>query len=163
MPALLSRFMVLTMLLASALAGVSLGGCPASAAENGQTGRVFVPAPPKGKGDKCVADTDFMRRNHMTLLEHQRDRTVQEGIRTDRFSLKKCLTCHAVNGPDARPVSFKSPKFFCNSCHVYVAVKIDCFECHASRPEPGKSARFPAGNVEKALNALAGYLEGKRQ
>ena len=104
MPALLSRFLALTMLLASALAGVSLGGCPALAAEDGQTGRVFVPAPPKGKGDKCVADTDFMRRNHMTLLEHQRDRTVQEGIRTDRFSLKKCLTCHAVNA-DAQAVS----------------------------------------------------------
>ena len=26
----------------------------------------LVPTPPTGKGDHCVADTEFMRRNHMT-------------------------------------------------------------------------------------------------
>ncbi len=125
--------------------------------------RVFIPAPPKGKGNQCVADTDFMRRNHMTILEHQRDGTVYEGIRTKRFSLKGCIACHVVKGPDARPVTFKSPKHFCSSCHIYAAVKIDCFECHASRPEPGKAAWFPADRGDKAVSALARYLEGKRQ
>jgi hypothetical protein len=160
----LSDFLVLlAVLLASALFGFSDCAGAAAAAESGQAGRVFIPAPPKGKGDKCVADTDFMRRNHMTLLEHQRDNTVHEGIRTKQFSLKGCIACHAVNGPDARAVTFKSPKHFCSSCHVYAAVKIDCFECHASRPEPGKAARFTADNGDKALSELAAYLKEGRQ
>jgi hypothetical protein len=160
MPARLSRFLVLAVLLASAFPSYSVA---AAAGESRQTSRVFIPAPPKGKGNKCVADTDFMRRNHMTMLDHQRDGTVHEGIRTKQFSLKKCIACHAVQGPDARPVTIKSPKHFCRSCHDYAAVKIDCFECHASRPEPGTAARLPADHGEKAVSALAGYLEGERQ
>ncbi|MBV5325306.1 MAG: hypothetical protein J0626_08585, partial [Rhodospirillaceae bacterium] len=34
------------------------------------------------KGEQCVEPTDFMRRNHMKLLNHQRDETVIEGVRT---------------------------------------------------------------------------------
>lgn len=129
-------------------------------AEEGR--RVFVPAPPKGKGESCVADTDFMRRYHMTVLNHQRDDTVHEGIRTKQFSLKECIECHAVNGPDARPVTVQSPQHFCRSCHDYAAVKIDCFECHASRPELAKAARTPAGEDDNSLRAaLARYLGGK--
>ncbi len=78
---------------------------------------VFVPTPPKGKGGRCVADTDFMRRNHMTMLDHQRDDTVHDGIRAKKFSLKKCIDCHAVQGTDAQPVGIESPKHFCRGCH----------------------------------------------
>jgi len=163
MPSRLSPILVFALLLASALAGISFGVRPAAAAEAGQAGRVFVPAPPKGKGDKCVADTEFMRRNHMKMLGHQRDSTVHDGIRTKQFSLKECVACHAVNGPDARPITVKNPKHFCRVCHDYAAVKIDCFECHASRPEPGKAARFPGGDGEKALSALASYLKEPRK
>jgi len=148
-------------LLASAFPSFLLGADAAAAAETGQTSRAFVPSPPKGKGDKCVADTDYMRRYHMTMLDHQRDDTVHEGIRTRQFSLKECIACHAVQGPDAQPVTVKSPKHFCRGCHDYAAVKIDCFECHASRPEPGKSAELPAGEQERG--ALATYLKRARQ
>jgi len=43
-----------------------------------------VPQPdiPRGRGESCVADTDFMRRNHMTMLNHQRDETVLKGVRS---------------------------------------------------------------------------------
>lgn len=94
-----------------------------------------VPRPdiPKGQGEQCVADTDFMRRNHMDLLKHQRDETMLQGIRSEPYSLKECVACHAVNGADGVPVTATSPKHFCRSCHDYAAVKIDCFECHASR------------------------------
>lgn len=95
----------------------------------------LLPVIPMGQGDSCVEDTDFMRRNHMDLLEHQRDETMKEGIRGKPYSLKECLSCHAVNGPDAIPVTASSPKHFCRSCHDYAAVSIDCFQCHASRPE----------------------------
>lgn len=96
-----------------------------------------VPRPeiPRGQGESCVADSDFMRRNHMTLLEHQRDDTVLLGVRGNPYSLKDCVSCHAIQGSDSTPVTVASPKHFCRSCHDYAAVKIDCFQCHASRPD----------------------------
>jgi hypothetical protein len=30
---------------------------------------------------------------------------------------------------------------FCSSCHAYAAVKIDCFECHANKPQVLGSAK----------------------
>jgi predicted CXXCH cytochrome family protein len=100
-----------------------------------------VPQPdiPRGQGESCVADTDFMRRNHMTMLKHQRDETVLEGMRGKQYSLKECVSCHAVQGSDAMPVTVSSPQHFCRSCHDYAAVKIDCFQCHASRPDATSS------------------------
>lgn len=120
----------------------------------------WMPKPARGQGDKCVAETDWMRRNHMTVLMHQRDDTVHAGIRTSRFSLKGCVDCHAVKGADGKPVTIASRDHFCRTCHDYTAVRIDCFECHASRPE---SAETPAGsgNVSGRGHdgaALAQYL-----
>ena len=99
------------------------------------TGDVPFPDIPRGKGEACVEDTDFMRRSHMSILMHQRDDTLRKGIRSKQHSLKECLDCHAVEGPDSIPVTVDDPKHFCRSCHDYAAVKIDCFQCHASRPE----------------------------
>ena len=101
-----------------------------------------VPRPviARGQGENCVADTQFMRRNHMTMLRHQRDETMREGIRGNQYSLRDCIACHAVMGPDAMPVTVASPEHFCRSCHDYAAVNIDCFQCHASRPEPSVAA-----------------------
>lgn len=133
------------------LAGGGLHG-QAVAAEETKHARVFIPAPAKGKGEQCVAETDFMRRYHMTVLNHQRDDTVHDGIRTKQFSLKGCIACHAVDGPDGKPVTAESPKHFCRECHDYAAVKMDCFQCHASRPEPEKTAKIPALPDAQASN-----------
>ena len=91
----------------------------------------------------CVEPTADMRRNHMKYLLHQRDETVHEGIRTKQFSLEECIDCHVSSAPDAPRVS--SEQHFCNSCHTYAAVNIDCFECHADRPLPdsGKHSMAP--------------------
>lgn len=105
-----------------------------SSATAGAENRVPVPHPAAGKGEHCVLPTAEMRRNHMKYILHQRKKTMHEGIRTPQFSLKGCIHCHAVQGDDGKPVSIKSPKHFCNSCHTYAAVHIDCFECHASTP-----------------------------
>ena len=86
------------------------------------------------KGDQCVEETDFMRKNHMELLLHQRDKTVHEGVRTKKHSLKECFTCHVVKDADNKPVTVKNPKHFCRECHDYAAVKVDCFQCHTSVP-----------------------------
>jgi hypothetical protein len=112
----------------------------------------WLPRPARGQGDKCVADTDWMRRNHMTVLTHQRDSTVHDGIRTERFSLKGCIDCHAVKANDGKPVTVASSQHFCRTCHDYAAVRLDCFDCHASRPElgattTGQSAPSAAGDV----------------
>jgi predicted CXXCH cytochrome family protein len=107
----------------------------AAGEEDSESSRVPVPEIPLGQGENCVEDTDFMRRNHMTLLMHQRDDTMVRGIRSKQHSLKECVSCHAVEGSDAVAVTFASEKHFCRSCHDYAAVKIDCFQCHASRPD----------------------------
>ena len=104
-------------------------------------GNALLPFIPMGQGDTCVEETGFMRRNHMKLLKHQRDETTLRGARNEKYSLAECLSCHAVYGPDAIPVTAASPSHFCRSCHDFTAVNIDCFQCHASRPESGE---FPA-------------------
>jgi len=81
----------------------------------------------------CVEPTAEMRRNHMNYILHQRDRTMHEGIRTRQHSLNECINCHVSAAPDAPRVS--SEQHFCNSCHSYAAVHIDCFQCHADRPQ----------------------------
>ena len=108
------------------------------------TGDVAAPVIPKGKGSACVADTDYMRRNHPELLSHQRDDTVRLGIRGAKFSLMDCVECHAVPGPDGRAVSVNASKQFCSTCHEYAAVQIDCFECHASKPSDKSKAAAKA-------------------
>lgn len=106
------------------------------------------PKPARGQGDQCVAPTDWMRKNHMSVLKHQRDDTVHEGIRTRTFSLKGCIDCHAVAGADGKAVSASDPKHFCRTCHDYAAVRMDCFECHASRPEGGVIGKVKTGAAE---------------
>ncbi len=119
----------------------------------------LLPHPPKGRGEHCVAETDYMRRYHMMMMKHQRDETVHEGVRGGKFSIGECVGCHAVKGEDGQPVSYESPKHFCRSCHDYAAVSIDCFECHASRP----GSKSPSASAEPGTaptTALASYLEG---
>jgi len=121
----------------------------AQAQENVDKG-VPMPVIPMGQGDSCVEDTDFMRRNHMNLLKHQRDETMLRGVRSKQYSLKECISCHAVIGSDAIPVTVASPQHFCRSCHDYAAVSIDCFQCHASRPDidfSDGSGDVPGGGV----------------
>jgi hypothetical protein len=150
-------------LLAMPLLATALALSPGSASA-GDAG--WLPKPARGQGEKCVADTDWMRRNHMTALMHQRDGTVHDGIRTKRFSLKGCIECHAVKGPDGRAVTVASPRHFCRTCHDYAAVRMDCFECHASRPEAkatttGDSAPERPAGMDAAM--LAQYLRSLKQ
>jgi len=82
-------------------------------------------------GTQCIADPATMRRDHPTMLKHQRDDTVHGGIRGAKASLKACVECHA--SPTTGSVA-ASEGNFCVTCHSYAAVRIDCFECHATRP-----------------------------
>ncbi|MBN4079263.1 hypothetical protein JYT26_01345 [Beggiatoa alba] len=107
-----------------------------------------MPDIPKAvKGDQCVEDVDFMRRNHMDILSHQRDDTVYDGIRTKQHSLKGCFTCHIVTGADNQPVTVKDPRHFCRVCHDYAAVSMDCFQCHTSIPDAKTKAQKTGGTL----------------
>ena len=86
---------------------------------------------------KCVEDTATMRREHPDMLKHQRDLTMHEGIRTKKHSLKECVECHA----SAKTGSVLGAKGFCQSCHDYASVRIDCFACHASKPKLAMGAK----------------------
>lgn len=118
-----SRRIVLVAALAFASALAGAADAPAS--------RVVKPAVDAAQGDKCVADTEYMRRNHMKLLLHQRDETVHAGVRPRDTSLERCIACHASKQTSS---VVGNDRNFCQGCHSYVAVKIDCFECHASKP-----------------------------
>ncbi len=134
---------------------------PAATEAPVSAGRTPVPTIPKAKGDACVAPTDWMRRNHMTVLTHSRAETIQQGAPLPRFSLQGCVTCHAAPDTDGRPVSSADPRHFCRACHDYVAVKIGCFDCHASQPPtPGKAT--DAGAAGRDVAALKAYLAGSR-
>jgi hypothetical protein len=97
------------------------------------------------KGEQCVEDTTIMRRNHMKLLNHHRDETVLEGVRTKKHSLKECINCHASEKTGSVATDKED---FCVSCHSYAAVKIDCFDCHSTKPQ-GSMAMHPL-NAETA-------------
>jgi len=101
-------------------------------------GRVPKPAITPAQGDTCVEPVEFMRRNHMEVLLHQRDRTMRAGVRTKQHSLKGCVECHA--SAETGSVA-AAPGDFCRSCHGYAAVKIDCFECHAAKPAVAQGAK----------------------
>jgi len=83
-----------------------------------------------GKGGQCVEDPKLMRKTHMNLLKHQRDETMRKGIRGQKHSLAECVECHASTKTDS---VLGTNEAFCQGCHTYAAVKLDCFECHTSK------------------------------
>lgn len=121
--------------------------------------RVAVPTPAKPAGaDRCVEPIEVMRREHMHLLDHQRDATVIDGARAGNYSLVGCMNCHNPVRPDGKIVRYEDPEHFCAECHVYASVRIDCFECHADRGyEPvtssalGNPARLNAATLRLRL------------
>ena len=71
----------------------------------------------------------------MNYILHQRDETVHEGIRTRQFSLEECINCHAAKDEQGEYIPVNAQDQFCSSCHAYASVNIDCFQCHATKPE----------------------------
>ena len=99
-----------------------LAGLTFAAAQAAGPGRTPKPSITIEKPGQCVEPTDLMRRDHMKLLKHQRDKTMYEGIRTKPHSLNECI----------------GDGGFCQSCQAYAAVKLDCWDCH--QPKPGQKA-----------------------
>ena len=104
----------------------------------------------KARGGSCVDDPEVMRRVHPDLLKHQRTETVHRGVRDQRASLKGCVDCHASKTSGSVAAAKTD---FCVSCHSYAAVKIDCFECHASRPRQAALHAPADGHAADAADA----------
>ena len=103
------------------------------------TGSAGVPLPvihePEGEGVKCVEPEDVMRRDHMNFILHQRDETMHRGIRTSKYAFAECIDCHVQPDDNGNIASVDSEDHFCSGCHEYTGVTIDCFQCHADRPQ----------------------------
>ena len=113
-------------------------------------------APAKAKAAQCVEPTADIRKNHKVYLDNHRDKTVIEGIRTTQHSLNACINCHvAPTREDGSAVHYTDAKqdHFCASCHTYAGVKIDCFQCHADRPQVTANL-----NYQHKLSANAYHL-----
>ncbi|MCF8178171.1 MAG: hypothetical protein K9J74_06650 [Sulfuritalea sp.] len=123
-----------TLLISVATLGAALIAVSPAPTFAGDGARTAKPVIKVAKPGKCIAPTDEMRRNHMEMLKHQRDRTLRQGIRGEPVTLNGCIECHA----STKTGSVLGEDNFCQSCHAYVAVKLDCFECH--QPKAGFKA-----------------------
>jgi predicted CXXCH cytochrome family protein len=93
---------------------------------------------------RCLSPASQMRRVHMDLLRHERHAAVREGARDPKARMERCVACHAVRDAAGHAVSANDARHFCRSCHDQVAVRVDCFSCHQSRPAialAGEAAR----------------------
>ncbi len=92
----------------------------------------------KAKQDHCIEDTEYMKSNHMDLLNSWRDSVVREGNRvyTSRLDGKRynmslsntCLDCHGGKTGDGYVK-------FCRHCHNYNDVDPFCWDCHLNFEE----------------------------
>ena len=77
---------------------------------------------------ECVESKEYMRSEHMQMLNNWRDSVVRDMNRQyvsmtsgKKFNMSLqngCLECHS------------NKKEFCDQCHNYMAVKPYCFDCH---------------------------------
>ena len=76
---------------------------------------------------ECVESKEFMRPNHMQLLNQWRDSVVREnnhiyisttGKKYVKSLSKTCLGCHS------------NKEEFCERCHNYASVRPYCWSCH---------------------------------
>ena len=75
----------------------------------------------------CVRSTDYMKAEHMQLLDLWRDSVVRRGDRIyvspsgQEFNMSlsnTCLDCHSNKAE------------FCDRCHDYASVQPYCWDCH---------------------------------
>jgi len=138
-----------------AFAVLAVGMLAAAAADAASPEQQAIAGSAKAdKLEQCVQPTDFMRRNHMELVLHQRTITVHEGIRKTDDSLAGCVACHVRYDAAARPVPINAPGEFCQECHAEAGVTLDCFQCHTTVPDdstsPARLGRNPLGQGSPA-------------
>lgn len=141
---------MVTALQRGGLIAISLAGALLALKVQGADGDFVVPGSKAAGLRSCVEPTEFMRREHMELIQHQRDATVHQGIRSTKHSLAECISCHVSKGGTEQSVPINRVDQFCGACHAYSAVSLDCFQCHATVPDvkgaaAAGGAKTPAG------------------
>lgn len=111
--------------------------------------------PAAGQGETCVEPTEVMRREHMNFLVHQRDDTVYGGIRGAKHSLVGCIDCHVQTDAEGAAVPINAEGQFCQSCHGFAGVRMDCFGCHATVPAAEQSRSAPPSWMEPPGEGVA--------
>lgn len=132
------RLLVLTV-------GLMLAAVSSATAEETRGG--LGPTIPQATGDPHPEGNDYMRRNHMKMMRHDRDLTMYDGIRPAHASIAACFDCHAVKDEEGIPVTVADERHFCRTCHDFAAVRIDCFDCHRSTPEGVDEPEIHAGRL----------------
>ena len=141
------------------VAGILLMSSSALAGNEQATSLFPTVIEPTDKSLKCIQPKDEMRRNHMNYILHERKETVYEGIRNEPGSLAACIDCHVEANADGEIAGIDSKQHFCSACHQHAAVQIDCFQCHADRPQKfitrtGQTSSSPsiAQQLQQTLN-----------
>ena len=90
----------------------------------------------KAKAAKtCVRDKEYMKAEHMQILDVWRDTVVRDasrkytnsdGAEFEMSLSNTCLDCHS-NKAD-----------FCDKCHNYASVNPYCWDCHIDNPKEKK-------------------------
>ena len=84
------------------------------------------------KAENCVMTTEYMKAEHMQLLDVWRDTVVREAKRSwitadgREFNMSlsnTCLDCHHNKAE------------FCDRCHNYASVDPYCWDCHIDNPK----------------------------
>ena len=84
-------------------------------------------------GDECVYDVQYMRAEHMKVLDEWRDEVVRDAERYYKSELTgktyykslqvTCMDCHS------------NKTKFCDKCHNYASVDPFCWDCHLEPKE----------------------------
>ncbi len=89
----------------------------------------------EGKSEEIHPDLREIRMMHPSFLNHKRDKTLRQGIRTKRNSLKACVNCHSATDKQDEFVPINQDGQFCSTCHQKVGTSLDCFSCHRTTPK----------------------------
>jgi hypothetical protein len=119
---------------------------------------VNLPGLENHKGTKCVDDTEYIRRHHPDLLKHHRDQVVREGLRTPKYNLTGCVSCHASQKTGSVAVAKDD---FCVTCHNYVGVQLTCWGCHSSKPGKEDAVAGEAANTSPMMSSIQSEGQGK--
>jgi len=125
-------------------------------------GHADIPPPKKNYDEEtlCVEPVGIMRKQHFEFVLDHRDKTVIDGIRTKKHSLIECIDCHITANAQGEFARYSQDTHFCASCHQYTAVNIDCFQCHADRPEEAiRKTMNPNQTVDHDQAKINKYLE----
>jgi|GEM_PF-311198 len=132
--------------------GIAMAGLTPAAATDFAKGDYVTPGSKATGLENCVRETGFMRRNHMELIEHQRDLTVHQGIRSTTDSLAICIDCHVSYDQQQQAISVYADRQFCRNCHEFAAVDVNCFDCHSDVPvRPTGDPTRPGGGQKVGL------------